>query len=170
MEIVKAELHHLDHLMKLFDAAMTRLHENGIDQWDEEYPNRDVIRSDLEEGCLFGIVDEVGALQYIGAIAMNEQEDTDYSAIPWDDANGKVLYLHRLVVHPEHQGKGIGRTLLQFAEATAARNGYSSIRLDAYCGNPIALNLYERYGYTRKGEVRFPRRELPFNCYEKVLK
>ena len=167
MKIVQAQLTDLDNLMNLYKAAMLHLHHNGIDQWDEEYPNRDIIREDLEAGCLYGIA--LGS-NYIGAIVMNEEEDTDYSAIPWDDASGKVLYLHRLVVHPDHQGQGIGRTLLQFAETTAARKGYSSIRLDAYSANPIALNLYARYGYSRRGEVFFPKRELPFNCYEKVFK
>ncbi|CAM3914722.1 GNAT family N-acetyltransferase [Cohnella lubricantis] len=168
MNIVKADLNDLDSLMRLYQAAMNHLIHNGIDQWDEEYPDRETLREDLEAGCLFGIVG--GDSRYIGAIVMNEEEDTDYSAIPWEDARGKVLYLHRLVVHPDRQGQGIGRTLLQFAEATAANNGYSSIRLDAYSANPIALNLYERYGYSRRGDVFFPKRERPFNCYEKLLK
>jgi len=58
---------------------------------------------------------------------------------------------------------------LLFAEKRAADNGYSSIRLDAYSGNAIALQLYERNGYRKRGEVFFPRRELPFICYEKLL-
>jgi len=43
------------------------------------------------------------------------------------------------------------------------------IRLDAYTGNPRALALYEKRGYQRIGQAYFPRRELPFDCFEKVV-
>jgi len=58
---------------------------------------------------------------------------------------------------------------MDFAEAFAKEHGFSGIRLDAYTGNPLALALYERRGYHRIGQTRFPRRELPFYCCEKIV-
>ncbi|WP_173049782.1 hypothetical protein [Nitrospira sp. KM1] len=40
------------------------------------------------------------------------------------------------------------------------------VRLDAYSGNPQALTLYRRRGYREAGQVTFPRRALPFICFE----
>ncbi|MNI68827.1 Acetyltransferase YpeA [compost metagenome] len=78
--------------------------------------------------------------------------------------------MHRLAVHPEIQGKGIARRLLAFAEDQAAREGYSSIRMDTYAKNDRALSLYLRLGYEVRGEVRFPGRIANFPVMEKLLK
>lgn len=166
MEIIKAVENDLDSLMDLFSSVVKHLRQNGNYQWDSQYPNGDIIRDDLEKGCLYGIVEDSN---YIGTITINEQQEAEYLTLKWDDTKGKFLCIHRLVIHPKYQGKGIGKKLLQFAGETAFNKGYSSIRLDAYSGNPIALNLYEKHGYRRKGEVFFPRRELPFICYEIVI-
>ena len=58
---------------------------------------------------------------------------------------------------------------MDFAESFAMEHGFSCIRLDAYTGHPPALALYERRGYDRVGQVYFPRRELPFDCFEKTI-
>ncbi|MEO3946710.1 GNAT family N-acetyltransferase [Gorillibacterium sp. CAU 1737] len=153
-------------IMELVECARRHLRESGILQWDQHYPNREVIESDLEKGCLFIWMEEDS---HAGIVVLNEEQDLEYSAIPWEDSDGRMLCLHRLIVHPGQQGKGFGKSLLQFAEQQARDGGYTSIRLDAYSGNPVALRLYEQHGYHKRGEVYFPRRELPFLCYEKMV-
>lgn len=59
---------------------------------------------------------------------------------------------------------------MDLAEAHAKQNTYVSIRLDAYAGNPPTVKLYERRGYRKAGQVYFPRRTLPFFCFEKILR
>jgi ribosomal protein S18 acetylase RimI-like enzyme len=59
---------------------------------------------------------------------------------------------------------------MDFAENYAIENNYTSIRLDAFSNNPRALRFYENRDYQRRGEVFFPGRELPFYCFEKILK
>lgn len=46
--------------------------------------------------------------------------------------------------------------MLNYIEDMAAKNNYSSIRLDAYSGNETALKLYESFGYKKAGQVYFP--------------
>jgi ribosomal protein S18 acetylase RimI-like enzyme len=79
------------------------------------------------------------------------------------------LIIHRLSVHPEFQGKGVAKEILKFIEACAFENNYSSIRLDAYSGNERALKLYENFGYKKAGQFMYPKRDLPFYCYEKNI-
>lgn len=79
------------------------------------------------------------------------------------------MVIHRLALHPEWQGRGIGSMLMDHAEDHARQNGFSCIRLDTYTGTPRALAMYARRGYQQIGQVWFPRRELPFDCMELVL-
>ncbi len=77
-----------------------------------------------------------------------------------------MLVIHRLCVHPDWQARGLARQLMDFAENHARTQSYASIRLDAYKGNPRAIAFYEKRGYQRVGQARFPRRPLPFDLFE----
>jgi len=154
-------------LQSLYRLVTARLRKEGVKQWDFFYPNVFVIREDLRLGNMFGIRDEQEEL--IGAIVVDHKQSSQYATLPWQDSTGNPAVIHRLVVHPTHQGKGIGKQLLHFAEEYAKMAGSTSIRLDVYSGNPGAVALYENRGYLRVGEVRYPLRKLPYWCMEKLL-
>jgi ribosomal protein S18 acetylase RimI-like enzyme len=79
------------------------------------------------------------------------------------------LIIHRLAVDPDYQGLGLSSSLMEYAENYVIENGYSAIRLDAYVGNKMVLDFYRRKAYQEAGEVYFPRRILPFKCFEKSI-
>ena len=57
------------------------------------------------------------------------------------------LYLENVAIAPSHQGAGLGRQLLQVAEAEARARGLTELRLltnERYASN---IAMYERYGY-----------------------
>jgi GNAT superfamily N-acetyltransferase len=76
--------------------------------------------------------------------------------IPQDDA----MLLDNIAVAPSGQGKGLGRRLLEFAEAAAREAGYGVITL--YTNEMMVENvgLYGRVGYaeTHRGEEQGFRR------------
>ncbi|MEU8247006.1 GNAT family N-acetyltransferase [Nonomuraea sp. NPDC048916] len=62
-----------------------------------------------------------------------------------------VLLVENVAVQPERQGRGVGRTLLAFAEQEARRLGLPALRL--YTNAKMASNiaLYESLGYVVTG-------------------
>lgn len=68
--------------------------------------------------------------------------------------------LDNVAVAPEHQGKGLGRVLLAFAEDEARRQGFDSIYLYAQEVMVENIALYEHIGYVeyaRRREHGLPR-------------
>ncbi len=55
--------------------------------------------------------------------------------------------LKRMVVDPAHQGQGVGRALLEGAEALARRLGVTRIQLEVGIRNTAGEALYRRAGY-----------------------
>ena len=68
------------------------------------------------------------------------------------------LLIFSIVVAPHFQGRGMGRTLLRFADGVARQAGYGEIRL--YTNALMARNIaiYEAYGYRETGRRPNPKR------------
>jgi ribosomal protein S18 acetylase RimI-like enzyme len=68
--------------------------------------------------------------------------------------------VENVAVHPSHQGRGLGRTLLELAERSATRAGFDSIHLYTHEKMTENLALYARIGYVeyeRRSESGFTR-------------
>ena len=59
-----------------------------------------------------------------------------------------VGYLHRIAVHPESTGKGLGSELIDAVVAWAEANGATSTVLNVRSDNKRALDLYVRHGFS----------------------
>ena len=59
----------------------------------------------------------------------------------------EVLFIDNVAVHPHDRGRGVGRTLLQFAEGEARRAGFNSIHLYTHEKMTENLALYSKVGY-----------------------
>lgn len=156
----------LQEIMALISRCVTVMQAGGSDQWDDQYPNREVIGEDLQHGTLFAAESEG---HIMGIVVLDESQDEQYRTISWKQEEGPHLMMHRLAVDPEAQGQGVARKLIAFSEEYAMREGYTSLRLDTYAKNKAALKLYQGLGYDLRGEVNFPDRAASFPVFEKVL-
>jgi GNAT superfamily N-acetyltransferase len=168
MEIVRASSEYIKEVLELVRECIKYMNDQGVDQWNDQYPQPEIFLSDIEKDSLYIIKNEE---MITGIIVLSEEQDKQYDQIEWTDKFGKVLLIHRLAVHPKWQKKGIAQKLMDFAESYAKENGYSSIRLDTYSQNPRSLKLFEKRNYERKsGHVHFPECKEPYYCYEMLLK
>jgi ribosomal protein S18 acetylase RimI-like enzyme len=167
MEILPVTRGDLPKIKILYKEVKQHLRTNGIYQWDRYYPNSFIFCSDIKKGHLYGLKEKE---EYIGVIVVDEKQSGKYASLNWHEKTGKPLTIHRLAVHPWQQGRGLGKILLRFAEDYARLNGYTSIRLDVFTGNPGAVGLYRNAGYKEVGEIHFPMRKLPYLCFEKLMK
>jgi ribosomal protein S18 acetylase RimI-like enzyme len=165
IEIKQAENCDVSEVMKVIRACTEAMRLANIFQWDDIYPNETHLDEDAKNGSLY-VAWKCGLC--IGAVSFNEKQEDAYQQIQWC-GNEPALVVHRLCVDPAFQGQGIAKQIMSYGEKIAMERGYASIRLDAYSGNPRAVGLYERLGYQKVGSVTFPRRHLPFFCFEKIL-
>ncbi len=154
----------IDAIMALVRDAVRQKQMNGDDQWDDSYPDRELIAQDVSSGTLFKITVE-GELA--GIIVLNEEQPPPYFTVSWKDG-GRPLVVHRLCIDPRFQRRGLARRLMLFAEEHAAANGYRSIRLDTYSGNHGAQALFQSLDYLPVGDVSL-REGKCFHCFKKMI-
>jgi len=150
--------------MHLVRACIAHMRQNGIEQWDDVYPDETTLRADARSGTMYVVEDSSGIY---GMFVLNAFQDREYADVPWTISDVPIAVVHRLMVHPDHQRRGIARQLMKVAEACAVERGYGAIRLDAFTQNPGALRLYADLGYRDAGGIRL--RKGLFRCFEKRL-
>jgi len=155
----------LDAVERLLGDCIAAMRQAGIDQWDEVYPGRHTVLSDIHAGTVFLAFRDEPTL--LGSLVLNETQSPEWAPVQWEYTSARVVVVHRLMVDPRQQGTGIARELMRFAETWAREHGYEAVRLDAFVANPRALSLYRGLGYRDAGGAWL--RKGPFRCFEKRL-
>ncbi len=81
-----------------------------------------------------------------------------------EDIGSEAAYVSRVHVHPDYQGQGIARALIETAVQAAATDGFRTLELDARSEYPEHLASWRRYGFTqirRDGQLVRLRHDLP---------
>ena len=136
-------------IWKILSAAIQRRKTEGSNQWQDGYPNEQVIANDIAKGY--------------GYVLVEDNEIVGYCALLIND----FVVFHRVAIAPNHLGKGLAKILLQQIEQFTCDNGIHSLRADTNFDNTPMLHLFEKLGYQYCGEVSF--RGSPRKAFEKIL-
>ena len=157
----------IDAILEVTKSCARYMIEHHIFQWNEYYPNRKAFENDIKRNELYVL--ELNN-ELVGCVVVSTFMDPEYIPIQWLTPNKNNSYIHRLAIHPKHQGNGYAQQLMDFAEKWAKENNSISVRLDTFSKNQRNQTFYELRGYQRLGSVFFPKQsEHPFHCYELVL-
>ncbi len=104
--------------------------------------NEQALGQQLEEGAVFIICTDGG-------------HDCGFASFSSLGANSGIYKLHKLYLHPQVQGKGLGRMLIAKAEELAMAAGAEVMELNVNRFNP-AKDFYLRYGYIIDREEDIP--------------
>lgn len=157
----------IDRILEITKACAKHMINKGIYQWNEHYPNKLAFEIDVNRNELYVL--EIEKI-IVGCIVISTFRDEEYIPVKWLTPNKNNIYIHRLAIHPKHQGNRYAQKLMDFAEQFAIENNYTSIRLDTFSQNKRNQLFYELRGYKKLEDIYFPKQsEFPFHCYELVL-
>lgn len=144
LTIRQARTDDLAKLVDMYMAAQRWLAEIGSDQWsnNSEEKTRSRLGESIERGsCWIAEIERVP----VGMITVDDNADPEF----WksQDDPDSALYVHRMVVDRLAVGKGIGGSLLDWAEDLAASLGRKWLRLDAWRTNAPLHAYYRRQGF-----------------------
>ena len=125
----------------------------GIDQWQDGYPEPEVIDADIAAGI--GYVFEADG-QIAGYMVLTDAPEAVYARIDgaWSCA-APYLTVHRMCIDDGFRGTGLSGKMLALAEETARERGLGSVRADTHRGNIVMRKLLERSGFVDCGTVEY---------------
>ncbi|CAH2213039.1 GNAT family N-acetyltransferase [Tepidibacter aestuarii] len=163
--IRKAVLGDLNNIMEIIKETIEEMHSYNNYQWDENYPQSKDFANDIEKGDLY--VDDING-QVAGFICVNYVEPDEYNGLDWS-FDEKAMVIHRMAVNFNCRNKGIGISLMKFAEELAVANGVKYLKTDTYSLNTKMNSLFKKLDFKLIGEMSFLGKEKPFYCYDKLL-
>lgn len=152
-------------IWEILQKAIQRRKEDGSNQWQDGYPNPEVIKNDMEKEAGFVLIDDEKVIGYCAVFINDEPAYADIEG-KWL-TNDDFVVFHRVAVAEEYLGKGLAKEMMKFIEEFALDNSIYSVKADTNFDNLAMMKSFEKAGYTYCGEVYF--RGSARKAYEKVL-
>ena len=161
----KANTNQINEVFSVFSAAIINMEKQEIHQWDEIYPDKEIIAEDIARNQMYiGKIDNKITVCFV----LSEEYDEEYKNGKWQWPDARFCVIHRLCVSPDFQNQGIAAETLNYIEKLCKSQGYDSIRLDCFTENPYSRKLYDKAGYSVVGYADW--RKGRFELREKILK
>lgn len=153
MKLVKAKEAELNIAMDMIRAAKQYLHDAGVDQWQNGYPDEACLRQDIQnENGYFA--EEDG--RKIGYLCVDFGGEPAYAHLngTWGTAEPYVV-VHRMAFAPAARGKGMSSRVFRLVEELARSEGVHSFRVDTDNDNLKMKHILDKNGFTYRGTIWF---------------
>ncbi len=152
MEIRHTTEKDLPRIMAMVADAKAWFKAEGIDQWQDGYPTREIFEADCAQqssyvGLQEGEILLTGCLSFAG--------EPTYRRI-YDGAwlnEAPYAVIHRLVVARERKGERLAEVLFRFAFATCRHRQIENLRVDTHRQNYPMQHLLRRLGFQHCGRI-----------------
>lgn len=158
-------------IMRVIAEARAFIASYGSDQWQDGYPEPELIESDIAAKLGYVYEDESGIHAYAAIIPGHEPIYDHLISGAWKIDRDQYVTVHRLAIDNSCRGKGVGRQMLTFAADLARENNLDCVRADTHRANKAMQGLMTKCGFEYCGDVEYdvtagdPVRV----CFEKVL-
>lgn len=161
----KANPSDIPEIWKILQGAIARRKADGSNQWQDGYPNPEVIQKDIEKEAGYVLTNQNTIIGYTAVLINDEPEYANLKG-RWL-TNEDFVVFHRVAISEGYLGQGLAKRIFQFIEELALNKNIYSIKADTNFDNLTMINLFEKSGYVYCGEVYF--RGSPRRAYEKIL-
>ena len=161
----KASLSDINSIWDILQQAIIRRKNDGSNQWQDGYPNLEVVKKDIEKESGYVLTEGESIVGYI-AVLINDEPAYEKIEGEWLTNNDFVLF-HRVAISENYLGKGLAKMMINCIEDFAIENNIKSIKADTNFDNDAMLNIFEKLGYKYCGQVYL--RGNPRKAFEKVL-
>ena len=161
----KADTSDIPEIWAILQNAIIRRKNDGSNQWQDGYPNPEVIKKDIEKGYGYILTDGETIIGY-SAILINDEPEYLKIEGSWL-TNADFVVFHRVAIAEKYLGKNLSQKIIEFIEDFARKNTIKSLKADTNHDNFAMMKIFEKSGFTFCGIVYF--RGSPRRAYEKVL-
>jgi len=152
MEFRKAMEVDIDSIMNIIKQAQEYFKEQGIDQWQNNYPNVETIKNDIEKGYGYVLLKDG---KIVGTVSVSFDGEKTYENIyegKWI-SNLQYAVVHRMAIDSKLKGKGLASIIMKNIEKMCLDRDVHSIRIDTHEDNKSMQRLIDKNGFKYCGII-----------------
>ena len=161
----KADVKDIPEIWAILQNAIIRRKNEGSTQWQDGYPNPEVLKKDIENGFGYVLTECKNTIGYC-AILINDEPEYLKIEGNWL-TNTDFVVFHRVAIAEKYLGQNLSQKIIEFIEDFALKMNIKSLKADTNHDNFAMMKIFEKSGFTFCGIVYF--RGSPRRAYEKVL-
>lgn len=142
----KAEKNDLDQVMKVIRDAQATLKEDGVDQWQDGFPDEKVILEDMSVRSAFVILVD-GSVSGFFVLAFDIEPDYVNPVRGAFKNNEPYAAIHRTAISKDCKGKGLSQFMFQSAFDEIKKAGIDYARIDTHHDNKRMRHIMAREGF-----------------------
>ncbi len=152
MTFKPAEKEDAQAIWAIIQDAQAYLKGQGIDQWQNNYPNMETINDDINNKYSYVLSNEN---EILGTIVVIFADDITYHSIYEGEwlTSGSYAVMHRLAINPEHHGLGLASEVMKHAESMCVKKGFPSVRVDTHKENKAMQKVLVNNGFVYCGII-----------------
>ena len=152
MEFRKAAASDVEDIMKIIKQAQAYFKENCVNQWQNNYPNNETIKNDIEKG--YGYVLEDNG-EIIGTVAVCFNGEKTYDIIYGGEwiSSGEYAVIHRMAVDNAYKGAGLSSVIIKHIENICLDKGVHSIKIDTHSENTSMQRVIKKNNFKYCGII-----------------
>lgn len=152
MEFRKANESDVEMIMKIINQAQEYLKKQGINQWQNNYPNFNIIKNDIENKNGYVLLKNN---IIIGTVAVSFDREKNYDKIYNGDwhSNYKYAVIHRIAIDDKYKGLGLAAEFIKNIEEICLHKCVNSIKVDTHKENTSMQRFLQKNGFEYCGII-----------------
>lgn len=152
MEFRKSVKSDINKIMEIIRQAQEYFKSQGINQWQNNYPNTEVINNDIDKGESYVLLKDDNI---VATTVVSFNKEKTYEVITEGQwlTNGKYGVIHRIAVEKNYKGLGISHEIIKYAEKLCVNNGVHSLKVDTHEENIPMQNLLKKNNFKYCGII-----------------
>lgn len=160
MKIRKSYLDDLPQIMQIIDQAKESLKRDGVNQWQDGYPNQETIKKDISDACSYVVVSNDVV---VATFMLAGGPDASYSNIyegAWINNERNYYVLHRIAVDQDYKHQGVAKFIIESIVREKLNPEFVSLRIDTHKDNFRMRRLLQSLGFSYCGVIKLDSHEL----------
>ncbi|WP_281165495.1 GNAT family N-acetyltransferase [Liquorilactobacillus sicerae] len=151
--IRQAKKEDLNTIYSLIQSGKKVLAQEGIPQWQGNYPQKEDILQDINQEYGYLLIKNG---QIVGTATLFQRSDPNYQQIyagNWQGNLGQYATIHRITINPTVSGQHLGDYFFSNLISEAYRLGFREVRIDTHEKNQRMQHLVLKAGFEYAGIV-----------------
>lgn len=142
----------INNIINIIKQAQEYFREQGIDQWQNGYPNVETIRNDITNQHSYVLLKDN---KIVATAAVSFDGEKTYDSIYEGEwiSNSEYAVIHRIAVDNTYKGSGLSSQIIREVEELCLNKGVHSIKVDTHEENISMQKLLKKNKFQYCGVI-----------------